>query len=798
MKLKYLALALLAGMAITGCNKNGGTPAPEEPVLREIAITHQPDKTTYYLNETLDLTGLEVTAYYTAGKAAEVVTAYQVFGFDSSVVNPALDVTVKYVDKTATFTVSVEEEVVVLQSIRVTTLPTKTTYYVNESFSQAGMVVTAYYSNGTNRVVSPTGMSVPPFFDPGEKTITIMYNEGDNWKQDSFTVTVLPLPTITVSYVDGLSSGGDLSGIDTENSVMPTSVTANQPFNVSIRVKAGYEYVGWGVPFDYADASFYDQFEQYDFTEADFTITPKTFNLTIYIGVRAEVAKYGVFFEEVDHLTFNLVGSETAFEAGAEVKFTITPATGWEVDGMPTNVGGEALTIQKNLNDEYYFTMPGHAVNITATAKEAAVASTYSVTFDTVEHVTFTKHPAVSMTGLNENDQFMFKVTVEEGWKLQGEPFCSNRSDVYVQNITINPYPYAFSMPAGDVTITANVVADTPAVASHNISYLCLNAQTMEPISNDAIGAASVLPTSAEEGATVNLSVVAAEGFTYLAWGMPYDYDSDFYDQFLDYEGNENAISFTMPKYDIQFKFYFNVPEVAKHTITYSPVSFDDGSAMATALANTSVLPAEVEEGGEVTINVAAASGYIYKGFAFDSTDPKYDQAFWDQFIGYDMTESTITFNMPAYDIEIFLRFVVDGGGEGGEGGEGGDLSVLNGTFLYNTGGNNPIDLKFTFDGAGNGTYSWINAYGVEKNLFAITYTVNGSTATVTVPSSVPTSTITGFNSGYRLVDTYDGNTDWTNTITIINNNSFSISLWKRSAGVSSQNDPFTFARQAA
>lgn len=787
MKLRYITFALLAGMAITGCNKNGGTPAPEEPVLREIAITHQPNKTVYDLNEALDLTGLEVTAYYTSGDP-RVVTDYQTYGFSSAVVNPSVVVTVKYVDKTTTFTVAVEDQTPVLQSIAVTTAPTKTAYNEGEIFDPAGMVVTGTFDRGepqdvTNQCTFP---STPLVL--GQTSVTITCNGKE--ATQAITVSAAPIPVHSINYVN--SYGHDYDGIDLYNSNLPTEAQRGATVHFVFTLYSGFEYVGWGVPFDYEDTSFYEQFEKYDFTEREFDIVMPDFDITVYFGVREEVAKYGVFFDdEAEHLTFAFVTSGQSYAEGAEVKFTVTPDEGWELDGMPTNVGGETLTIQKNLNDEYYFTMPGHAVNITATAKEKEVTppTTYSVTFASVEHATFTKHPAISMTGLEEGETFMFKVTFDEGWEANGNPYCSNRSDVFMQ-VTTGSYNWGFVMPAGDVTITIDVKeSGAPVIASHNLTYVCRNVDTNEIISNEALGATSTLPTSAEEGATVNLNVVAAEGYEYVYFFFDMTderYDSDFWDMFEDYTMNESAISFTMPTYDVEFIFFFNVPEVPKHTITYSPVNFDDGSAMAAALATTSILPDEVEEGAEVTINVVAASGYIYKGFAFDSTDPKYDQDFWDQFIGYDMTESTITFNMPAYDIEIFLRFVAD------EGGEGGEEATIEGSYVWGkrlSGADTTFTLTLNDDGTGTYVRSPNSSTDSGTTTTNFTWKATGTSIKLTL---VSTGSFSNFGS-YRPFPS--SNVGATNTVTWSAAEGIAMSLYNSSGNVYSTE---TFARQAA
>ncbi len=83
----------------------------------------------------------------------------------------------------------------VLSSIEVTTLPSRTEYYVGDELNLTGMIVTAHYEEGddeyvTNKVtVSPTTLN-----STGTITITISYTEGDITKTDTFTVTVTEEP----------------------------------------------------------------------------------------------------------------------------------------------------------------------------------------------------------------------------------------------------------------------------------------------------------------------------------------------------------------------------------------------------------------------------------------------------------------------------------------------------------------------------------------------------------------------------------------------------------------------------
>ena len=80
--------------------------------LTSIEVTSQPDKTVYLEGEKLDSTGLEVTAYYDNG-TAEVIEGYTLSGFDSSRLGQQT-VTVSYQGFTASFSVTVEQEQVLL------------------------------------------------------------------------------------------------------------------------------------------------------------------------------------------------------------------------------------------------------------------------------------------------------------------------------------------------------------------------------------------------------------------------------------------------------------------------------------------------------------------------------------------------------------------------------------------------------------------------------------------------------------------------------------------------------------
>ena len=75
--------------------------------VQSLTITRLPDKRLYEEGEALDTTGLEVTAVYTDGRERVATSGFTVSGYDSAPGTKTL--TVRYLGKTATFTVTVLE-----------------------------------------------------------------------------------------------------------------------------------------------------------------------------------------------------------------------------------------------------------------------------------------------------------------------------------------------------------------------------------------------------------------------------------------------------------------------------------------------------------------------------------------------------------------------------------------------------------------------------------------------------------------------------------------------------------------
>lgn len=119
----------------------------------EIAMATQPTKVEYYVGDTIDLSGATIDVNYNDGSEDTIAltdSSVTILGFDSSVANNELVVTVKVDDVTVTFTVKIYARAV--QSIQIKAQPAKVRYFVGEDLDLTGLEVEALYQLHTEDV----------------------------------------------------------------------------------------------------------------------------------------------------------------------------------------------------------------------------------------------------------------------------------------------------------------------------------------------------------------------------------------------------------------------------------------------------------------------------------------------------------------------------------------------------------------------------------------------------------------------------------------------------------------------
>ena len=200
-----------------------------EPVIQGIGVLTLPTKTQYKEGDRLVTDGLSVRVYTDQGY-------YDVTG--GLEVSPAVlgvagtqTITVKYQGKSCTFTVQVEEDKEVVQSISISSLPAKTSYTVGDRLDTTGLSVRVVTNKQITDVSQGFTCSPMVFSSAGSQTVTVNFQG----KSTSFTVQVAersspsPSPTASPSPSPTASASPSASP-DSGASPSPThTVTVHEP-----------------------------------------------------------------------------------------------------------------------------------------------------------------------------------------------------------------------------------------------------------------------------------------------------------------------------------------------------------------------------------------------------------------------------------------------------------------------------------------------------------------------------------------------------------------------------------------
>lgn len=156
----------------------------KEAQITSISIKNLPSKIDYYIGDSLDTSGLTVTASYSNGETKEISS-----GISCSPSNMNTEgsqkITVEYEGQETTFSVNVSK--LAVSSVSVKSTPKKTEYFIGDKLETSGLAITVTYSNGSTKDIS-SGFTCSPstFNTEGSQKITIEY-EGKN---TSFNVKV--------------------------------------------------------------------------------------------------------------------------------------------------------------------------------------------------------------------------------------------------------------------------------------------------------------------------------------------------------------------------------------------------------------------------------------------------------------------------------------------------------------------------------------------------------------------------------------------------------------------------------
>ena len=170
-----------------------------EVVMTGISVATKPSKTSYFVGDTLNTSGLTLTATYNNGAKKTITSGFTCTPTKLSTAGTQ-KITVQYGGKSTSFNVTVTA--VQLTSISVATKPTKTSYFVGDTLNTSGLTLTASYNNGSIKTVS-SGFTCTPtkLSTAGTQKITVQYGG----KSTSFNVSV-KTPEVTGIYINTMPS----------------------------------------------------------------------------------------------------------------------------------------------------------------------------------------------------------------------------------------------------------------------------------------------------------------------------------------------------------------------------------------------------------------------------------------------------------------------------------------------------------------------------------------------------------------------------------------------------------------
>ncbi len=215
--------------------------------LTDLVIAAPPQKTRYWIGESLDTTGLVLEATYSDGSTLQITKDYAVSGFSSATAGTKV-LTVEY---DGMFVV-LDVEVVAPTSSTVTgveicTLPDKTEYQLGEKKDWTGLSLYVVYSDGSKEVIT-SGFADSGFSSTttGTKTVTVRYKLRYTAK---FTVQVVCLHTEVENGICAdcgekiLAVVTDSTGTQTGNFITLDDALSAVPEGGKITVQADAEAV---------------------------------------------------------------------------------------------------------------------------------------------------------------------------------------------------------------------------------------------------------------------------------------------------------------------------------------------------------------------------------------------------------------------------------------------------------------------------------------------------------------------------------------------------------------------------
>jgi len=424
-----------------------------------------------------------------------------------------------------------------------------TTFEVGDTFSFDG-VCTAYFEDGSSRKVTPTSVSTPDLSSAGTQTITVSYTFNDVTKTATYDITVVA----KAQHLITVSTNGHctIDHFEDEGGNTITSFNYIEGYNVCFIIKMtideGYAVTGLTLDGDEGAVGGYDSDTNSFYVYPSKALDSYHVTLTLSVPeVKYTLTKGSYTGCQIKMVSPSTSGSSWQLTAGTEVKFWVKPFSGYQVDsvGIENHPEITFTTEEVDGHTEYSFNMPSFDCKIVATYSSIPVTTTYSITTPTLTGgQIYNVNPG--KTDLEAGQQVRFTVKADEGYELVTGSISvkdSNNQDVSFSLAPMSETTYVFTMPASNVTITAQFASTA---VTHNVSK-----QAGEHASITFTSGVQGEDTRyAEVGATVKFSVSVDEG--YELDGMPFivGHEEVTISSSTNMFGKV-SYSFTMPDYDV-------------------------------------------------------------------------------------------------------------------------------------------------------------------------------------------------------------------------------------------------------
>lgn len=256
--------------------------------------------------------------------------------------------------------------------------------------------------------------------------------------------------------------------------------------------------------------------------------------------------------------TFTMPANDVTVTAGFEKYYTITAAAdsteGGTVDGGGDYAAGSSVTLNATANEGYRFVgwVEGDQTVSTDTtyAFNAEQNRTLTAQFERVYTVTVNASgngtATADKTTAGVGETVSLTATPNNGYRFTGWTFSDNVIGADVSSKTTS-----FTMPAGDVTATANfakipsVTPSTPPTVSEETTEAIADAQPGETVTVDLSGGDTTLDKEVFEtlaGKDVTLVVDLGDGVSWTVKGSDVPEDADFTDIDLNVTMNSDGI----------------------------------------------------------------------------------------------------------------------------------------------------------------------------------------------------------------------------------------------------------------